>query len=547
MKQLHLGHRGWLFINIINMMFMTSLNGLSIYLLRFITDYGLSKQLDLMLQTAQWMLLLLVFLLIADVIGTYLRSRYIESSLIMMKKAYINQLLNQDITQLQKEKVSVYRSNLTNDFDRFQDKYLLNLLQMIRMTLQFLMAVILVATVSYYLVIVAFILLFLFLFITSQNSKPVQKSEAKKSASLQKYTSYVEETLQGFDIIKQHQLEPLRLEQFLHHATSVQKDNYQVDVKETQVSALNQFIQNLVLFGLVVTGILFARSTSAGLGSIIVVASSFGNVMWPLSQFSPVLTQMKGIVKVLDEFDANLKVPVLNRHQSVDHFDTLSFNDSDLGYMDEEKSILTHVNLDIKKDEKILIVGRSGAGKSTILKTIRQNIQPKQGSVTLNDHDIFDLIPIDYYSLFTTVDQIGFIFSGTVKENLTLYQDLSDEHCLQALKQVGLAHLNLNDVLVNNGSNVSGGQRARLMLARALCLETSVILCDEIFASLELEIAQSIEKDLLALPKTIINVSHIIFKETLPLYDKIYIVEEGECLLASSQQEVWERMILSQS
>ncbi|MCD8575047.1 MAG: ATP-binding cassette domain-containing protein, partial [Erysipelotrichaceae bacterium] len=200
-----------------------------------------------------------------------------------------------------------------------------------------------------------------------------------------------------------------------------------------------------------------------------------------------------------------------------------------------------------KKDEKILIVGRSGAGKSTILKTIRQNIQPKQGSVTLNDHDIFDLIPIDYYSLFTTVDQIGFIFSGTVKENLTLYQDLSDEHCRHALAQVGLAHLNLNDVLVNNGSNVSGGQRARLMLARALCLETSVILCDEIFASLELEIAQSIEKDLLSLPKTIINVSHIIFKETLHLYDKIYIVEEGECLLASSQQEVWERMILSQS
>ncbi|MCD8574911.1 MAG: hypothetical protein LRY28_05400 [Erysipelotrichaceae bacterium] len=87
MKQLHLGHRGWLVINVINMMFMTSLNGLSIYLLRFITDYGLSKQLNLMLQTAQWMLLLLVFLLIADLIGTYLRSRYIESSLILMKKA----------------------------------------------------------------------------------------------------------------------------------------------------------------------------------------------------------------------------------------------------------------------------------------------------------------------------------------------------------------------------------------------------------------------------------------------------------------------------
>jgi ATP-binding cassette, subfamily B, bacterial len=547
MKKLHLGHKGWLLLNIIGMVLMTVFNGINIYLLRIITDYGLNKQLDLMLQTAQWIILLLMLGLVVDLVGTYIKSQYIEQSLLLMKRHYVYSLLNQDITQLQKEKVSVYRSNLTNDFDRFQDKYLLNILQIIRMTLQFVMAVILVATVSIYLVVIAFVLLILFLFITSNNSKPVQKSEAKKSASLQKYTSFVEETLQGFDIIKQHQLKSQRHEQFLSHAIAVQKDNYGVDVKETQVSALNQFIQTTILFGLVVAGILFARSTNAGLGSIILVASAFGNVMWPLSQFSPIITQMKGIVKVLDEFDHNLKVPVLNRSLHVDHFETLTFNQADLGYEDEEKSILTDVNLSINVNEKVLIVGRSGAGKSTILKTIRQNIVPKGGLVSLNHDDIFSMIPIDYYSLFTTVDQIGFIFSGSVKDNLTLYQSISDEKCRQALHQVGLSQLNLDDELVNNGSNVSGGQRARLMLARALCLETSVILCDEIFASLELEIAQSIEKDLLSLPKTIINVSHIIFKEHLELYDKIYVVDEGKLTQVSAHQDVWDRMILSQT
>ena len=547
MKKLHLGHKGWLFLNIIGMVLMTVFNGINIYLLRIITDYGLNKQLDLMLQTAQWIILLLMLGLVVDLVGTYLRSQYIEQSLLLMKRHYVYSLLKQDITQLQKEKVSVYRSNLTNDFDRFQDKYLLNILQIIRMTLQFVMAVILVATVSIYLVVIAFVLLLLFLFITSNNSKLVQKSEAKKSASLQKYTSFVEETLQGFDIIKQHQLKSQRHEQFLSHAIAVQKDNYGVDVKETQVSALNQFIQTFILFGLVIAGILFARSTNAGLGSIILVASSFGNVMWPLSQFSPIITQMKGIVKVLDEFDTNLKVPVLNRPLHVDHFDTLAFNQADLGYEDEEKSILTDVNLSINVNEKVLIVGRSGAGKSTILKTIRQNITPKGGLVSLNQEDIFSMIPIDYYSLFTTVDQIGFIFSGSIKDNLTLYQTISDEKCRYALTQVGLSQLNLDDELVNNGANVSGGQRARLMLARALCLETSVILCDEIFASLELEIAQNIEKDLLSLPKTIINVSHIIFKEHLELYDKIYVVDEGKLTQVSAHQDVWDRMILSQT
>lgn len=545
MRKRHLGHRGWLALNVIAMSVSVTLSGITIYMLGFITDYGINRQLDKMLELAQWMLGILVVMLIVDLITAQLTTNYIKQSLILMKKHYVHELLNQDITQLQKEKVSNYRSNLTNDFDRFQDKYLLNALDIIRMSLRFIMAVVLVATVSIYLVLVAIGLLVLFIFITSHNTKPVQKSEAKKSASLQKYTSFVEETLQGFDIIKQHQLEAVRLEKFMKHATKVQKDNYMVDVRETQAAALNQFLQNTVLFGLVVAGILVARSTSAGLGSIIVVASSFGNIMWPLSQFSPVLTQMKGIIKVLDEFDANLKRPKLNRTQRVDHFSVLSFNQSNLGYADEEKSILEQVNFDVKQGEKVLIVGRSGAGKSTILKTIRQNIQPKAGNVTLNDEDIFTLVPIDYYSLFTTVDQIGFIFSGSVKENVTMFQPLDDTLCRQALDDVGLSHLNLDDMLVNNGANVSGGQRARLMLARALCLRSSVILCDEIFASLELEIAASIEKDLLSLPKTIINVSHIIFKDTLHLYDKIYVVEEGCVERATSLEDVWNRMILT--
>lgn len=545
MKKIKVGHKGWLLLNIINMAMITSLSGVSIYLLRFITDYGLSKQLDKMIQTAQWMIYILLFILVMDGLGTLLKSTYMKQSLILMKKEYIHRLLQQDITQLQKEKVSIYRSHLTNDFDRYQDKYLLNLLQMIRMGLQFVMAVILVATVNIYLVVVAFMLLGLFLFITSKNSKPVEKSEAKKSLSLQSYTEFVQETLSGFEIIKQHQLESLRLAKFIEKATLVQKDNYAVDVKETHVTAINQFIQSFILFGLVVTGILFARSANAGLGSIIVVASSFGNVMWPLQQFSPVLTQMKGILKVLDEFDLHLTKPTLNRHIPVNSFEKLSFTHADLGYEDEEKAILNDVNMEIKENEKVLIVGVSGAGKSTILKTIRQSIPLKDGAVTLNDHNIFELIPIDYYSLFTTVDQIGFIFNGTIKDNLTLYHPLSDEQCMAALRQVGLSDLSLDYQVVNNGANVSGGQRARLMLARALCLDATVILCDEIFSSLELSIAQSIEKDLLSLNKTIINVSHIIFKEHLAYYDKIYVVENSSVSLANSIDEVWSRMILS--
>jgi ABC-type multidrug transport system fused ATPase/permease subunit len=485
--------------------------------------------------------------LVLDSIGTLLKSKYLETSLKQLKNHYIHRLMEQDITQLQKEQCNVYRSNLTNDFDRFEEKFLFNVLEIIHMTSRFLMSVVIVATVSLYLVGVAFALLVIFVFITSKTNKPVQKSEAKKSKSLQEYTDFVNETLNGFEIIKQHQLQHLRFDAFVSKATQVQKDNYTVDKQSTKVDALNGFIQTSIIFTLIVSGILFARSAQASLGSLIMVATSFGNVMWPLQRFTPVITQMKGIIKVLDDFDKNLSRPIIDRHIRVNDFQSLFFEHCDLGYEDDPQPILQSVNLDINKSEKVLIVGHSGAGKSTVLKTIRQSIMPKNGSVRLDQTNIFDIVPIDYYSLFTTVDQIGFIFNGTILQNVTMYQPMDEQKVRDALSQVGLSDLDIHETLRNNGANVSGGQRARLMLARALCLNSEVILCDEIFSSLEQSIARSIERDILNLNKTIINVSHIIFKDQLHMYDKIYIVDQGTIRLTTDIQEVWSRMILTEA
>jgi ABC-type multidrug transport system fused ATPase/permease subunit len=547
MRKLKLGNIPWLIINVIHTIFFVSLSGWNIYLLKVITDYGLERQMDKVLQTAQLMLMIMLGSLVLDSIGTLLKSKYLETSLKQLKNHYIHRLMEQDITQLQKEQCNIYRSNLTNDFDRFEEKFLFNVLEIIHMTSRFLMSVVIVATVSLYLVGVAFALLVIFVFITSKTNKPVQKSEAKKSKSLQEYTDFVNETLNGFEIIKQHQLQHLRFDAFVSKATQVQKDNYTVDKQSTKVDALNGFIQTSIIFTLIVSGILFARSAQASLGSLIMVATSFGNVMWPLQRFTPVITQMKGIVKVLDDFDKNLNRPFIDRHIRVNDFQSLLFEHCDLGYEDDPQPILQSVNLDINKSEKVLIVGHSGAGKSTVLKTIRQSIRPKNGLVRLDQTNIFDIVPIDYYSLFTTVDQIGFIFNGTILQNVTMYQPMDEQKVRDALSQVGLSDLDIHETLRNNGANVSGGQRARLMLARALCLNSEVILCDEIFSSLEQSIARSIERDILNLNKTIINVSHIIFKDQLHMYDKIYIVDQGTIRLTTDIQEVWSRMILTEA
>jgi ABC-type multidrug transport system fused ATPase/permease subunit len=546
MKKVRYGSIPWLVVVTLFMTISVSLNGYSIYLMRFITDYGLEKRIDDMFEIAKIMIVILGINLVINLIYTNLKSVYLNKSLNLMKRQYIDQLLDQDITQLQKDQTSKYLSNLTNDFDRYEDKYLKNLLKMVEMVLHFLMAVVLIATVNIYLVVIAFILLLIFVFLSSKTSKPVQKTEKKKSESLQQYTDFINETLNGFEIIKQHQLLKNRYEAFYKRAVNVQNDNYSVDVKTTQIDAFNSFVQTFILFGLITSGILYAKSTNVSLGSLIVIVSSFGNIMWPLQEFSPIISQMKGIQQVLHEFVVNLTRPIYQRPYHVTQFEKLQFESCDLGYEDDE-AILKEVDLTINYGEKVLIVGHSGAGKSTILKTIRQSITPKQGVVKLDHINIFEIVPIDYYGLFASVDQIGFIFNGTVRENLSLYQNLEESILVNALQRVGLSQLSLDMKLKNNGSNVSGGQRARLMLARAICLNTDVILCDEIFANLEQSIAHDIEKDLLSLNKTIINVSHIIFKDHLEKYDKIFVVENNGVRLSHDTEEIYARMIESQS
>lgn len=547
MKKVKYGSIPWLFAVTIVMIVSVTINGYSVYLMRFITDYGLAKRMDDMFDVAKVMVIILGINFVINIIYTQLKSIYLNKSLNLMKARYIDQLLEQDITQLQKDQTPKYLSNLTNDFDRYEDKYLKNILRLIEMVLNFLMAVVLIATVNVYLVLIAFILLGIFVTLSSKTSKPVQKTEKKKSESLQQYTDFIQETLNGYDIIKQHQLEGVRYENFFQKAKSVQNDNYAVDVKTTQIDAFNNFVQTFVLFGLITAGILYAKSTAVSLGSIIVIVSSFSHIMWPLQEFSYVISQMKGISQVLNDFITNLTRPTYNRPYSVSKFDSLKFESTDLGYEDDVNVVLQDVTMSIEKNEKVLIVGRSGTGKSTILKTIRQSIEPKKGLVKLDNTNILEIVPIDYYSLFSAVDQIGFIFNGTVRDNLCLYQKLDDEIMLGALNRVGLSSLDLNLKLMNNGSNVSGGQRARLMLARSICLNTDVILCDEIFANLEQSVAHDIERDLLSLNKTIINVSHIIFKDHLEKYDKIFIVENNGVRLSHDLDEIYARMIESQS
>lgn len=517
------------------------LGALMTYAIGKMIDFATSSNLDGMNSLAFKLIMLASATLVVALFNALFQSKWLERSMTTLKNKYVNDILQLDIVGVQKDKTASMYSVLTNDFDRYETKYIKNLLQLVSMIAQFVFAMVLLSVVSIWLMAIPLVMLGFFWNQSKRRSKPIKIEEKKKSESLSIYTNYVNETSLGYEVIKQHQLEQPREEMFMKLAKKVQQDNYSVDIQSTKVDAINSFILLSILFGSLIGGMLFAKQSSVSLGNILIVFSALGQVTWPIQRLSLLLAEMHGIDEVLEAIQLSVKHDKQNRIKRVDSFESLIFENNALGY--EGQLILNDVNLVLKQKDKVLILGPSGAGKSTILKTLRQTITAQQGVVRLNGENILEIDYHDYYSMFATIDQIGFIFNGTIQENVTLFQEVDKKRLMNIMNQVGLASLSLDEKILNDGSNLSGGQRARVLLARALILNAEIIVCDEILASLDASVARSIEKDLLNLPTTMLNVSHIYFEENLSKYDRIYIVENQTVRLATSLDEVKERLL----
>jgi ATP-binding cassette subfamily C protein len=185
-----------------------------------------------------------------------------------------------------------------------------------------------------------------------------------------------------------------------------------------------------------------------------------------------------------------------------------------------------------EKGGKYLIIGPSGGGKSTVLKLLRKYFNPTEGSITIDGNQLNDIRKEPYFSHIANIEQNVFLFEDTLRNNLTLYKPYTDEEITEAIRRAGLSDFvsqlpkGLNTMIYDNGKNISGGERSRIAIARGLLNKADIVFLDEAFANLDSSNVTAIEKSILDLKEvTIINVSHVIIKEHLPLYDQVYVIK----------------------
>ena len=214
-----------------------------------------------------------------------------------------------------------------------------------------------------------------------------------------------------------------------------------------------------------------------------------------------------------------------------DVFGMIEFKNVSLKIKDTE--ILHNINLKINHNEVVAIVGEAGSGKTMMFNLLLRLFEPTKGKILLDNINIYDFSKEVYTSNVSVVNQKPFVFNMSIRRNLD-FVDKNIKHQIEACKKAGIHDFietlpdGYNTILRENGSNVSGGQKQMISIARTILSDAEVLLFDDITTSLDPDTAKLVPKLINNLKKdhTIIMITKK--PELMKTADKIVVLDHGK-------------------
>ena len=315
---------------------------------------------------------------------------------------------------------------------------------------------------------------------------------------------------------------------------------------------LMAFIGNLGYVMVSILGGWLAIRKTIEVGDIQSFIQYVRNFTQPINQLAQVANQLQStaaaaerVFEFLDEEEEDQIV--INPADANDIKGNIEFEHVNFGYK-ENKTIIHDFSVNVKKGQKIAIVGPTGAGKTTIVKLLMRFYDVNSGSIKIDGHDIRNFNRSELREAFGMVLQDTWLFNGTIKENIRYGKlDATDEEVVEAAKSANVHHFikTLNDgydmVLDEEASNVSQGQKQLLTIARAILADPKILILDEATSSVDTRTELLIQKamDNLMEGRTSFIIAHRL--STIKDADMILVMNEGDIVEQGSHEELLEK------
>ena len=534
MKQLIKYHKKFFYTFMIFNILVPLTNIAFAYSIKTIIDNGMSQNREA-LSKAILMGAVVIFVYAGlNFISLRLRNKLVRQIMSRYKNKVFKSILDRDYREFSKEKSGKFISILTENMKKIEQDYLhqyFNISKNISLMIFSLVAMFIGNWFLTLLVIIASIIPMMISGFIGQKSASLQNSSMIAD---QKYLAKVKDILAGFLVIKSFNVKEAIGQDYKNESEKLDEIYFikgKFDVLSNVISQLSGMIVFLVAFG---GGMYLVFGGHTTIGSVTAIVQLVNFVVMPLNEIGMGMSKFREGQATLNSFEVK-DVIELQTGKMKEYFDdVISFSNVDFSYPNAEEKIFNNLSLQIKKGEKIAIVGMSGSGKSTLLNLLLRFYDVTSGHISIDNQDLQAISAESLYNLMTIVQQDVYIFDDTLRANITLNQFFTDEEIKQAVQQSGLEsyilenELGLQTLCGENGSNLSGGERQRLSIARALIRKTPILLLDEATSSLDNKVTTEIENSILEIQDlTVLVVTHKLNKSMLKKYNRILFMKNG--------------------
>jgi ATP-binding cassette subfamily B protein len=243
------------------------------------------------------------------------------------------------------------------------------------------------------------------------------------------------------------------------------------------------------------------------------------------------------------EMDIEIKDPEVPAELPVEIKGEIEFKDVSFQYPDAQEPVLSHITFKVKPYSTTAFIGSTGSGKSTLINLIPRFYERTSGMITIDGIDIKDMKQKDLHGVIGYVPQQGILFGGTIKDNI-LFSEHAQESDLEDAASIAQAHTFIEEMeggyeheIAQGGTNVSGGQRQRLSIARAIAKNPPIYIFDDSFSALDYKTDQKLRK---MLDEKIQATKLIVAQRinTIRHADQIIVLDEGTIVGMGTHEEL---------
>lgn len=506
-------------------------------------DTSVDKNID---QFYNVMILAILFIIINFLIyilrGVF-KAKYLKNVMFSLNHDLFKGIFSMTVKEFNQENSSVYLSIFNNDLKIIERNYFDNLLTMTADLSQFIICLIAVFSLQFSLAIIVIIINIIAIFVPVLFSKVLSK---KQVTSMQKYSQLnvkIKDFFNSFELIKCFQVTRHIIHQFDYfeneYETSMQ--NYRYD--EGLISGFSTLSSLGVSVMTTLISLYFVIMNKISIGEMLAITQLVNNIANPLGRLSNELPLLKTIKPIENKIEEYLEINSEKRTNSIDSIDDISFNHVSFSY-DGSKEIIHDFNYTFYKNKKYVLIGNSGSGKSTLIQLLLNNYEASRGTLLMNGIDINTISNTSIYRRISIVHQNAPILNDTLKNNITYFESYSEKQINEVVERAGLKNLvqsmpnGLNTVINENGNNISGGEKQRISIARALLKNADLLIYDEPTSNLDHTTAKEIENILLKENKTCIMITHKLDAELLNKFDEILVLKDGFLEETGSYQQL---------